>query len=158
MFAFIKDYKKLKPAIINVIIAEFFIQLVNATFMLILPLYMDKTKLNIWSPIGYEKETKELLSHVIYKLELFSKETNEKFGDFEGAIAEMEKNMEVHQFIDANDSLNIVTDQTHDITQLVPEGNISLTTFDLKNPTVDLKNPTVDLKNLIKQEFSESNL
>ena len=104
------------------------------------------------------KETKELLSHVIYKLELFSKETNEKFGDFEGAIAEMEKNMEVHQFIDANDSLNIVTDQTHDITQLVPEGNISLTTFDLKNPTVDLKNPTVDLKNLIKQEFSESNL
>ena len=104
------------------------------------------------------KETKELLSHVIYKLELFSKETNEKFGDFEGAIAEMEKNMEVHQFVDANDSLNIVTDQTHDITQLVPEGNISLTTFDLKNPTVDLKNPTVDLKNLIKQEFSESNL
>ena len=97
------------------------------------------------------KETKELLSHLIYKLELFSKETNEKFGDFEGAIAEMEKNMEVHQFVDANDSLNIVTDQTHDITQLVPEGNISLTTFDLKNPTVDLKN-------LIKQEFSESNL
>ena len=111
------------------------------------------------------KETKELLSHLIYKLELFSKETNEKFGDFEGAIAEMEKNMEVHQFVDANDSLNIVTDQTHDITQLVTEGNISLTTFDLKNPTVDLKNPTVDLKNptvdlknLIKQEFSESNL
>ncbi len=97
------------------------------------------------------KETKELLSHLIYKLELFSRETNEKFGDFEGAIAEIEKNMEVHQFVDANDSLNIVTEQTHDITQLVPEGNISLTTFDLKNQTVDLKN-------LIKQEFSESNL
>lgn len=42
MFAFIKDYKKLKPAIMNVIVAEFFIQLVNATFMLILPLYMDR--------------------------------------------------------------------------------------------------------------------
>ena len=42
MFAFLKDYRKLKPAIINVIIAEFFIQLVNATFMLILPLYMDR--------------------------------------------------------------------------------------------------------------------
>lgn len=42
MFAFIKDYRKLKPAIINVIIAEFFIQLVNVTFMLILPLYMDR--------------------------------------------------------------------------------------------------------------------
>jgi predicted MFS family arabinose efflux permease len=42
MFAFLKDYKKLKPAITNVIVAEFFIQLVNATFMLILPLYMDR--------------------------------------------------------------------------------------------------------------------
>ncbi len=42
MFSFIKDYKKLKPAIINVITAEFFIQLVNATFMNILPLYMSR--------------------------------------------------------------------------------------------------------------------
>ena len=42
MFAFIKDYKKLKPAIINVIVSEFFIQLVNATFMNILPLYMSR--------------------------------------------------------------------------------------------------------------------
>ena len=98
------------------------------------------------------KETRDLLSHLIYKLELFSKETNDKFGDFEGAIAEIEKNMEVHQFVDTNETLNvIVTEQTPDIIQLVPEGNISLT-------TVDLKNPTVDLKNIIKQEFSESNL
>ena len=104
------------------------------------------------------KETRELLSHLIYKLELFSKETNDKFGDFEGAISEIEKNMEVHQFVDTNEILNVVTEQTPDVTQFVPEGNISLTTFDLKNPTVDLKNPTVDLKNLIKQEFSESNL
>lgn len=42
MFAFIKDYRILKPAIINVIVAEFFIQLVNATFMNILPLYMKR--------------------------------------------------------------------------------------------------------------------
>jgi hypothetical protein len=93
------------------------------------------------------KETKELLSHLIYKLELFSKETNDKFGDFEGAISEIEKNMEVHQFVDTNETLNIVvTEQTPDI---VTEGNISLT-------TLDLKNPTLDLKNLIKQEFSAS--
>ena len=109
------------------------------------------------------KETRELLSHLIYKLELFSKETNDKFGDFEGAISEIEKNMEVHQFVDTNEILNVVVaEQTPDV---VTEGNISLTTVDLKNPTVDLKNPTVDLKNptvdlknLIKQEFSESNL
>ena len=86
------------------------------------------------------KETKELLSHLIYKLELFSKETNDKFGDFEGAISEIEKNMEVHQFVDTNEILNVVvTEQTPDI---VTEGNISLT--------------TLDLKNLIKQEFSAS--
>ncbi len=42
MFDFIKDYKKLKSFIINVIIGEFFIQLVNATFMNILPLYMSR--------------------------------------------------------------------------------------------------------------------
>ena len=102
------------------------------------------------------KETRELLSHLIYKLELFSKETNDKFGDFEGAITEIEKNMEVHQFVDTNEILNVViTEQTPDV---VTEGNISLTTVDLKNLTVDLKNQTVDLKNLIKQEFSESNL
>jgi hypothetical protein len=102
------------------------------------------------------KETRELLSHLIYKLELFSRETNDKFVDFEGAISEIEKNMEVHQFVDTNEILNVVVaEQTPDV---VTEGNISLTTVDLKNQTVDLKNQTVDLKNLIKQEFSESNL
>lgn len=42
MLGFIKDYRILSPAIVNVIIAEFFIQLVNATFMNILPLYMSR--------------------------------------------------------------------------------------------------------------------
>lgn len=42
MFEFIKDYRKLKTFIINVIVGEFFIQLVNATFMNILPLYMSR--------------------------------------------------------------------------------------------------------------------
>ena len=42
MFSFISDYKKLEPQVMNVIIAEFFIQLVNATFMNILPLYMNR--------------------------------------------------------------------------------------------------------------------
>lgn len=42
MFGFIKDYRILKPAIVNVIAAEFFIQMVNATFMNILPLYMSR--------------------------------------------------------------------------------------------------------------------
>ncbi|MGZ4099746.1 MAG: MFS transporter, partial [Bacteroidia bacterium] len=36
------DYKKLEKPVLNVIIAEFFIQMVNATFMNILPLYMTR--------------------------------------------------------------------------------------------------------------------
>ena len=42
MFSFLDDYKKLEKQVLNVIIAEFFIQLVNATFMNILPLYMTR--------------------------------------------------------------------------------------------------------------------
>jgi hypothetical protein len=91
------------------------------------------------------KETKDLLSHLLFKLELFTKETNEKFGDFEGAIAEIEKNIESQQFVELNDTISanvIVTDESSNVTQLLPDGNISLT--------------TLDLKNLVKQEFSAS--
>lgn len=42
MKGFLDDYKKLEKPILNVIAAEFFIQLVNATFMNILPLYMSR--------------------------------------------------------------------------------------------------------------------
>jgi MFS family permease len=38
--SFIDDYRKLERPVLNVIIAEFFIQMVNSTFMIILPLYM----------------------------------------------------------------------------------------------------------------------
>lgn len=40
MFSFVHDYIKIERQVLNVIIAEFFIQLVNVTFMNILPLYM----------------------------------------------------------------------------------------------------------------------
>jgi predicted MFS family arabinose efflux permease len=40
MLAFIEDYRKLEKPVYNVIMSEFFIQMVNATFMNILPLYM----------------------------------------------------------------------------------------------------------------------
>lgn len=42
MIELIKQYKLLPAAILNVIIAEFFVQLVNNTFMLILPLYLSR--------------------------------------------------------------------------------------------------------------------
>jgi len=40
--SFLNDYQKLEKPLMNVLISEFFIQLVNATFMNILPLYMTR--------------------------------------------------------------------------------------------------------------------
>jgi MFS family permease len=42
VLAFIYDYKKIEPAVKNSIASEFFIQMVNATFMTVLPLYMER--------------------------------------------------------------------------------------------------------------------
>ena len=42
LLAFIYDYKKIEPAVKNSIASEFFIQMVNATFMTVLPLYMEQ--------------------------------------------------------------------------------------------------------------------
>lgn len=85
---------------------------------------------------GLEKElkdTKDLLSHLLFKFELFTKETGEKFGDFEGAISEIEKNMESHHFVDINETVALVDESV---------------------PSLSLETNTVDLKSLIKQEFS----
>jgi hypothetical protein len=88
------------------------------------------------------KETKDLLSHLLFKFELFTKETGEKFGDFEGAILEIEKGLEAHQFVELNETVSAV----------VEEQPISVISSALEINALDLKS-------LIKQEFSatESN-
>lgn len=45
-FSFIDDYRKIEKPILKVIMSEFFIQMVNATFMNILPLYMARMNYN----------------------------------------------------------------------------------------------------------------
>ena len=42
MFSFVKEYKNIEKAIVNVIVAEFFLQLINSSFLSMLPLYMKK--------------------------------------------------------------------------------------------------------------------
>ena len=81
------------------------------------------------------KDTKDLLSHLLFKFELFTKETGEKFSDFDGAISEIEKGLEAHQFVELNET--VVDEQS--------------------TPTLEIN--ALDLKSLIKQEFSgtESN-
>jgi len=87
------------------------------------------------------KETKDLLSHFLFKYELFTKETGEKFGDFEGAISEIEKNMESHQFVDINEPVTVV-DEPVTVPVIVP----------VTAPALEIN--ALDLKSLIKQEFS----
>ncbi len=81
------------------------------------------------------KETKDLLSHFLFKYELFTKETGDKFSDFDVAISEIEKNMESHQFVELNETVAVV-EETIPVPTLSPEIN------------------ALDLKSLIKQEFS----
>ena len=52
------------------------------------------------------KETKDLLSHFLFKFELFSKETNDKFSDFENAFAEIEKGMVSPPLDEINDTIS----------------------------------------------------
>lgn len=82
------------------------------------------------------KETKDLLAHMLFKFELFTKETNDKFNDFEGAITEIEKNMEAPQFTEINDTIS---------------ANIDISTEEINVPFNAL-----DLKNLVKQELANS--
>ena len=88
------------------------------------------------------KETKDLLSHFLFKYELFTKETGEKFSDFDGAISEIEKGLEAHQFVDINEPVAVVDEPVP-----VP----------VTAPALEIN--ALDLKSLIKQEFSatESN-
>ena len=79
------------------------------------------------------KEAKDLLSHLLFKYELFTKETNEKFSDFEGAISDIEKGLEAHQFVEIKETVAVVEEP-------VP------------SPATEIS--ALDLKSLIKQEFS----
>jgi hypothetical protein len=85
------------------------------------------------------KETKDLLSHFLFKYELFTKETGDKFSDYDVAISEIEKGLEAHQFVDINEPVAVVEEPVP-VTALVPALDIN----------------ALDLKSLIKQEFSAS--
>ena len=87
------------------------------------------------------KETKDLLSHFLFKYELFTKETGEKFSDFDGAISEIEKGLEAHQFVDINEPVTVV-DEPVTVPVIVP----------VTAPALEIN--ALDLKSLIKQEFS----
>ena len=81
---------------------------------------------------------------------MFANETNEKFGDFEFAISELEKNLQTSEELN-NDETN-ETEENND-KENISENDENDDNFNENN---DNKNSimSVDLKKLIKQELA----
>lgn len=93
-------------------------------------------------------ETKDILKTFMLKYDMFANETNDKFGDFEFAISELEKNVQTSEQVNTDETdKNEETDETED-------SDISKL-----NENSDAQNTimSVDLKNLIKQELAGIN-
>jgi len=93
-------------------------------------------------------ETKDILKTFMLKYDQFATETSDKFGDFEYAISELEKNLQVDEEVNDNlennkgiENLVISTDNDNQVEQ------------DSDTQTSIM---SVDLKNLIKQELASS--
>jgi hypothetical protein len=83
-------------------------------------------------------ETKDLLKSLVMKLDLHIQETNEKFGDYEYAIAEIEKNFQ----IPLNEHVLNIDNMEFSIEEQ-PEQELDKSAI-----------LSVDLKNIIKQELA----
>jgi hypothetical protein len=90
-------------------------------------------------------ETKDILKTFMLKYDQFANETNDKFGDFEYAISELEKNvqMNVEEILDNEDAAN--TNETNENEDSTPNDAVQ------SSPIM-----SVDLKSLIKQELATS--
>lgn len=90
-------------------------------------------------------ETKDLLKTFMIKYDMFTSETNNKFADYEVALAELEKNVQpvedtsIDTPVDKVDGTNINDIDTSDLSNEIASSIMS-----------------VDLKNIIKQELAAS--
>ena len=81
-------------------------------------------------------ETKDILKTFMIKYDGFTEETNNKFSDFEVAMADLERNMQLPTIVEEPVSENNMND------------------IDVNDVTSSIL--SVDLKNIIKQEFAEN--
>jgi len=90
-------------------------------------------------------ETKDILKTFMIKYDLFSKETNDKFSDYEYAISELEKHLQP--------SVENTNPETNSVEE---EDKNSVSNNDID---IDTNNTimSVDLKNIIKQELAANN-
>ena len=88
-------------------------------------------------------ENKDILKSLLIKFDLFVKETSEKFSDYEYAIAEIEKNIQLpiqEEEVETSDETQDL--ETNNSNEGETESNIM----------------SVDLKNIIKQELANENI
>lgn len=102
-------------------------------------------------------ETKDILKTFMMKYDLFASETNNKFCDFEYAIADLEKNVEItfdSVDVSAKDSTN---EFNSELKNDIVSGEEFVADIDSTNENENINTiMSVDLKNIIKQELASS--
>jgi hypothetical protein len=94
-------------------------------------------------------ETKDILKTFMLKYDQFANETNDKFGDFEYVISELEKNVQVSE--------EQVLENANEENANEAQENKANENNDTDNQNDELQSSAimnVDLKNLIKQELA----
>jgi len=100
--------------------------------------------------------TKDVLKSLTIKLDLHINETNNKFGDYELAIADLEKNIPVYslennEIVAANENNEDIEEDLETIEEDFEENADKLNVNNVKTIM------SVDLKNIIKQELANDN-
>jgi hypothetical protein len=90
-------------------------------------------------------ENKDILKSLLIKFDLFVRETNDKFADYEYAIADLEKNLQ----LPLPDEEIVISSETQDLV------NNTLQEGDTETESNIM---SVDLKNIIKQELANENI
>jgi len=90
-------------------------------------------------------ENKDILKSLLIKFDLFVRETNDKFTDYEYAIADLEKNLQ----LPLPDEEIVISSETQDLV------NNTLQEGDTETESNIM---SVDLKNIIKQELANENI
>ena len=94
-------------------------------------------------------ETKDILKTFMLKYDQFANETNDKFGDFEYVISELEKNVQVSE--------EQVLENANEENANEAQENKANENNDIDNQNDELQSSAimnVDLKNIIKQELA----
>jgi hypothetical protein len=100
-------------------------------------------------------ETKDILKTFMLKYDMFASETNDKFGDFEFAISELEKNVQTSEQLNTDETNQTEQDNDKENISENDDNEVSKFNENIDNQTSSIM--SVDLKNLIKQELSSIN-